>query len=96
MPKPTTKEGLDLGDQEELKIEPEPLRKLTKEAIVNDRIIDSLCVLTMSEHGLSADMERIMKGQAPCDNSMHFASGSQQQLQAAQQERERGRDERKE
>ena len=38
-PKPTTKKGLDLGDQnekktlEELKIEPEPLRKLMKEAL---------------------------------------------------------------
>ena len=102
-PKPTTKEGLDLGDQdekktlEELKIEPEPLRKLMKEAlgdkveeaIVNDRAVDTLHALTMSEHGLSADMERIMKAQAPRDNSMHFASGSQQQLQAARQERER-------
>ena len=108
--KPTTKEGLDFGDQdekktlEELKIEPEPLRKLMKEAlgdkveeaIVNDRIVDSLCFLTMSEHSLSADMERIMKAQAPRDNSMHFASGSQQQLQAAQQERKEGRKEKSE
>ena len=107
--KPTTKEGLDFGDQdekktlEELKIEPEPLRKLMKEAlgdkveeaIVNDRIVDSLCFLTMSEHSLSADMERIMKAQAPSDNSMHFASGNQQQLQAAQQER-KGRKEKSE
>ena len=100
--KPTTTEGLDFGDQDEkktlqeLKIEPEPLRKSTEalgdkveEVIVNDRIVDSLCVLAMSEHSLSADMERIMKAQAPRDNSMHFASGSQQQLQAAPQERER-------
>ena len=108
--KPTTKEGLDFGDQDEkktlaeLKIEPEPLRKLMKEAlgdkveeaIVNDRIVDSLCVPTMSEHSLSADMERIMKAQAPRDNSMHFASGSKQQLQAAQQEREEGRKEKSE
>ena len=63
-PKSTTKEGLNLGDQdekkslEELKIEPEPLRKLMKEtlgdkdeeAIVKDRTVDSLRVLTMSEH----------------------------------------------
>ena len=108
--KPTTKEGLDFGDQdekktlEELKIEPEPLRKLMKEAlgdkveeaIVNDRIVDSLCFLTISEHSLSADMERIMKAQAPRDNSMQFASGSQQQLQAAQQERKEGRKEKSE
>ena len=67
----------------------EALGGKVEEVIVNDRIVDSLCVLTMSEHSLSADMERIMKAQAPRDNSMHFASGSQQQLQAAQQERER-------
>ena len=83
--KPTTKEGLDFGDQderkplEELKIEPEPLRKYMKvlgdkvdEVIVNDKIVDSLCVLTMSKHSLFANMERIMKAQAPRDNSMHF------------------------
>ena len=71
--KPTTKGGLDFGDHdernklEELKIEFKPWRKLMKEAlgdkveevIANDRIVDSLCVLTMSEHGLSANMERI-------------------------------------
>ena len=104
-PKSTTKEGLDLGDQdekktlEEMKIESEPLRKLMKETlgdkveevIVSNRTVDSLCVLTMSEHGLSAIMKRI--AQQP--------SGSQQQRQSTRQERgkerkregERGRSE---
>ena len=99
--KPTMKEGLDLGDQdekktlEELKIESEPLRKLMKEAlgdkveeaIVNDRIVDSLRVLTMSEHDLSANMERIMK--APRDDSMHFAGGSQQEREGRKEESEK-------
>ena len=74
----------------------EALGDKVEEVIVNDRIVDSLCVLMMSEHSLSADMEHIMKAQAPRGNSMHFASGSQQQLQAAQQEREEGRKEKSE
>ena len=58
--KSTTKEGLDLGDEdekkkpEELKTEFEPLTKLMKEVLgdlvekvtVNDRIVDSRCVQT--------------------------------------------------
>merc|ERR1712136_477790 len=82
--KSTTKEGLDLGDEdekkklEELKAEFEPLTKLMKEVlgdkvekvIVSDRIVDSPCVLTTSEYGWSANMERIMKAQALRDNSM--------------------------
>merc|ERR1712207_98691 len=56
--KSTTKEGLELDDEdekkklEELKAEFEPLTKLMKE------------VLTTSEYGWSANMERIMKAQA--------------------------------
>ena len=86
--KSTTKEGVDLGDQnekkslEELKIEPEPLRKLMKETlgnkaeevIVNDRIADYLRVFTLSERDLPVDMKRAMKAQAPRDNSRHPAS----------------------
>ena len=66
--KQTTMEGLDLGDQDErktfgeLNIESELLRILMKkvlgdtaeEAVVNDRVVGSLRVLTMSEHGWSA------------------------------------------
>ena len=39
----------------------EPLGDKVEEAIVNDRIVDSLRVLTTSEHDLSANMEHIMK-----------------------------------
>merc|ERR1711998_100578 len=82
--KSVTKEGLDLDDEdekkkmEELKAEFEPLCKLIKEVlgdktekvVVTSRMADSPCVLTTSEYGWSANMERIMKAQALRDNSM--------------------------
>merc|ERR1712224_1015476 len=82
--KSTTKEGLDIDDEddkkklEELKAEFEPLTKLMKEVLgdkvekvmISSRIVDSPCVLTTSEYGWSANMERIMKAQALRDNSM--------------------------
>merc|ERR1712106_858050 len=78
------KEGLDIEDEdekkklEELKAEFEPLTKLMKEVlgdkvekvIISFRMADSPCVLTTSEYGWSANMERIMKAQALRDNSM--------------------------
>merc|ERR1712213_37262 len=81
--KSTTKEGLDIDDEdekkkfEELKAEFEPLTKLMKEVlgdktekvVVSTRLADSPCVLTTSEYGWSANMERIMKAQALRDNS---------------------------
>merc|ERR1712194_395805 len=78
------KEGLDIEDEdekkklEELKAEFEPLTKLMKEVlgdkvekvIISFRMADSPCVLTTSEYGWSANMERIMKAQALRDSSM--------------------------
>ena len=79
-----TKEGLNLGDEneektlEELKAKFKPPTKLMKhiladkveKAMVSDRIVDSPCVLTTSEYGWSTKMERIMESQALRDNSM--------------------------
>merc|ERR1712232_542103 len=80
--KSVTKEGLEIDDEEkkmeELKAEFEPLTKLMKEVlgdkvekvVISNRMADSPCVLTTSEYGWSANMERIMKAQALRDNSM--------------------------
>jgi len=81
--KPTMKEGLDIEDEdvkkklEELKAEFVPVTKLMKEVLgdkvekvlVCSRMADSPCVLTTSEYGWSANMERNMKAQALRDNS---------------------------
>jgi len=82
--KSVTKEGLELHDEEEkkkfeeVKADYEPLCALMKEVLgdkvekvlVGSRVVDSPCVLVTSEHGWSANMERIMKAQALRDNSM--------------------------
>merc|ERR1719456_291236 len=82
--KSITKEGLDLDTEEEKKkteeqkAEFEPLCKLIKEVLgdkvekvmVSTRIAESPVVLVTSEHGWSANMERIMKAQALRDSSM--------------------------
>jgi len=82
--KNVTKEGLELDDEdekkslEELKAEYEPLCTVMKEVLgdkvekvmIGTRVVDSPCVLVTSEHGWSANMERIMKAQALRDNSM--------------------------
>merc|ERR1719321_580760 len=82
-----TKEGLDLGQteeekkqKEEVKAQYENLCTLIKDilgdkiekCIVSDRVVDSPCALVTSEHGWTANMERIMKAQALRDNSMTF------------------------
>merc|ERR1712054_688532 len=82
--KSVAKEGLDLDTEdekkktEELKADFEPLCKLIKEVLgdkvekvlVGTRIAESPCILVTSEHGWSANMERIMKAQALRDSSM--------------------------
>merc|ERR1712182_173768 len=82
--KSVSKEGLDLDTEdekkktEELKAEFEPLCKLIKEVLgdkvekvlIGTRIAESPVVLVTSEHGWSANMERIMKAQALRDSSM--------------------------
>merc|ERR1712202_31346 len=82
--KSVAKEGLDLDTEdekkktEEQKAEFEPLCKLIKEVLgdkvekvlVSTRIAESPCILVTSEHGWSANMERIMKAQALRDSSM--------------------------
>merc|ERR1711976_587915 len=80
-----TKEGLELEltDEEKKAAEEEKaafesLCKKVKEilgdkiekVVLSDRIVSSPCVLTTSEYGWRANMERIMKAQALRDNSM--------------------------
>merc|ERR1712078_970544 len=82
--KSVTKEGLDLDEtedekkaMEEQKAKFEPLCKLMKDVLgdkvekvaLGTRIDESPCVLVTSEHGWSANMERIMKAQALRDAS---------------------------
>merc|ERR1712004_808967 len=80
-----TKEGLDMDEtedekkaKEEEKARFEPLCKLMKDVlgdkvekvVVSHKYDESPCALVTSEHGWTANMERIMKAQALRDNSM--------------------------
>merc|ERR1712060_673252 len=92
--KSTTKEGLDIEDEdekkklEELKAEFEPLTKLMKEVlgdktekvVVSSRMADSPCVLTTSEYGWSANMERMMKVWVMMMTSRHLRKWRVQQM----------------
>jgi len=68
----------DMQEYLEEKARFEPLCKLMKDVlgdkvekvVVSHRIDESPCVLVTSEHGWTANMERIMKAQALRDNSM--------------------------
>merc|ERR1719502_2263165 len=51
--KSASKEGLDLDDEDE--------KKKLEKVLVSSRMAESPCVLTTSEYGWSANMERIMK-----------------------------------
>ena len=98
--KQTTMEGLDLGDQDErktfgeLNIESELLRILMKkvlgdaaeEAVVNDRVVDSLRVLTMSEHGLSVAIQRSTQQR---DSNQAVASNNCKQHNKRERKKER-------
>ena len=86
-----SKEGLKLDDSEKsdsdskeseekhknlCKIIKECLKDKIEKVIISDRIVNSPCCLVTGTHGWSANMERIMKGQALGDSSqkMYMAS----------------------
>ncbi|KAL0222482.1 hypothetical protein RCL1_002336 [Eukaryota sp. TZLM3-RCL] len=81
-----TKEGLEIEEEtedekkqkEDLKAANEALCKSMKDilgdkvekVVVSDRLVDTPCCLVTSEHGWSANMQRIMMAQALRDNTM--------------------------
>ena len=97
-PKPTTKEGLDLGDQdekkllEELKIEPEPLMKETLGDKIEAQAPRDNSRHTASEYGGSADMKRIIQQR---NSSQHQQQQPQVARQSTRQERGKEGEERK-
>merc|ERR1711988_1745702 len=91
-----TKEGLKFDESEdekkafeELKADFEPLCKLMKEilgdktekVVVSERLTDAPCCLVTGEYGWTANMERIMRAQAPRDSSMSSYMASKKTME---------------